>query len=311
MESQPNTDEIQFPPRWVDGLLFEQTILQFANPHRTNNSAVRFHFPTGCKIMIDAGVRLLSFANQLHHVGKTVVLDFEEGELGTLGYLDRMGFFDLLHSEVFVRPHRPVVSGADLYRGGSQNLMEFASISPDHRDRGLPNRLTEVLSEAVKHRSDMQALELAAYTVFGELIDNIYEHSATELEGYAVLQVYQNGGRVKVSVSDSGKGIIETLRPSLNSEYRNRVALSDPELVVEAFRTGLSRHGNIRGCGLKTSADQAIRFRADLDVRLPNCFVRLIPSADGYQSHKAHIYQNLPLIWGTHISFDFDLDNEV
>ncbi|MEE8514456.1 MAG: XamI family restriction endonuclease, partial [Gammaproteobacteria bacterium] len=55
------------------------------------------------------------------------------------------------------------------------------------------------------------------------------------------------------------------------------VALSDPELVVETFRTGLSRHGNIRGCGLKTSADQAIRFRADLDVRLPNCFVRLIP----------------------------------
>ncbi|MBI4445363.1 MAG: sensor histidine kinase [Acidobacteria bacterium] len=310
MESQPNTDEIQFPARWVDGLLFEQTMLQFASPHCTDNSAVNFYFPTGCKIMIDAGVRLLSFANQLRHVGKTIVLNFEEGESGTLGYLNRMGFFDLLHSDVFVFPHRPVVSGADLYRGGSQELLEFAGISPNHRDQGLPNRLTEVLSESVKQRSDRHALEHAAYTVFGELIDNIYEHSATELEGYAVLQVYRNGGRVKVAVSDSGRGIIETLRPSLNAEHRDLAKRSDPELVVEAFRTGLSRHGKVRGCGLKTSADQAIRFRADLDVRLPGCFVRLTPSADGYKPHKALIYDSLPLIWGTHISFDFYLDKE-
>jgi hypothetical protein len=260
--------------------------------------------------MIDAGVRLLSLVNQIRHTGKTILLDFEEGESGTLGYLNRMGFFDFLHSDVFVLPHRPVVSGADLYRGSNQRLVEFACISPNQRDRGLPNRLTEVLSEAVKSRADRHALEHAAYTVFAELIDNIYEHSATELDGYAVLQVYQQGGRVKVAVSDSGKGIIETLRPSLNVEYRDHVKLTDTDLVVEAFRSGLSRHGNIRGCGLKTSADQAIRFRADLDVRLPGCSVRLIPSADGYKPHQALIHNNLPLIWGTHICFDFYLDKE-
>jgi hypothetical protein len=257
--------------------------------------------------MVDAGVRLLCFANQLRDVGKTVFLNFEEGESGTLGYLNRMGFIDFLHSDVFVLPNRPSVSGANLFRGTSQNLMEFSNINPDDRDQALPNRLTEILSEAVRNRSDKQALEHAAYTVFGELIDNIYEHSETELEGYAALQVYQNGGRVKVSVSDSGKGLIETLRPSL-TECGGQRRLSDPELVVEAFRIGLSRYGKKRGCGLKTSADQAIRFRADLDVRLPTCFVRLIPSADGYQPHKAYLYLNLPLIWGTHISFDFRLD---
>jgi anti-sigma regulatory factor (Ser/Thr protein kinase) len=310
LESSSNTDQIQFPPCWVDGLLFEQTVAQFANPHCTDKSAVRLHFPTRCKIMIDAGVRLLSLANQLRHTGKTIVLDFEEGESGTLGYLDRMGFFDLLHSDIFVRPHRPFVSGADLYRGSNQNLVEFACISPNQRDRELPNRLTEALSEAVKYRSDRHALEHAAYTVLAELIDNIYEHSATELDGYAVLQVYQQGGRVKVAVSDSGKGLIGTLRPSLNMDYRDRANLSDTELVVEAFRSGLSRHGDVRGCGLKTSADQAIRFRADLDVRLPGCFVRLVPSVDGYKPHKALIYDNLPIIWGTHISFDFYLDKE-
>ena len=90
---------------------------------------------------------------------------------------------------------------------------------------------------------------------------------------------------------------------------RKLARLNDPELVIEAFRTGLSRHGNARGCGLKTSADQAIRFRADLDVRLPTCFVRLVPSSNGYEPHTAYVYENVLLIWGTHISFDFRLES--
>jgi hypothetical protein len=57
-------------------------------------------------------------------------------------------------------------------------------------------------------------------------------------DGYAVLQLYRNGGSVKVAVSDCGKGIIETLRPGLQSD-RRFTGLSDTDLVVEAFRTRL------------------------------------------------------------------------
>lgn len=259
--------------------------------------------------MVDAGVRLLSFANQLQHVGKVVVLDFEEGESGTLGYLNRMGFCDFLHSDVVIKPKRPRFSGAARHRGSSYKLVEFARINPENCDALLPNRLTDVLLAAVKRTEDRSSLESAAYTVFGELIGNIYEHSATQLDGYAALQVYEQGGRAKVSVSDSGLGIVHTLRPNLPDRYKNRETLSDTELVVEAFRNGLSRHGEVRGCGLKSSADQAIRFKADLEVRLPTCYTRLVPSTDGYQPHKAYLQEHLPLIWGTHISFDFRLDS--
>src|SRR5690606_2672564 len=125
-----------------------------------------------------------------------------------------------------------------------------------------PSCLEEALVQAVRDRQDHEILGNMAYTVFGELIDNIYEHSATDLDGYAVLQVYPQGKCVKVAVSDSGKGILDTLRPGLATQHRRLVGASDTDLIVEAFRTGLSRHGAVRGCGLKSCADHAIRFHA-------------------------------------------------
>lgn len=302
------TDQIRLPAYWVDGDLFEKTMSNSPDTLSSKNSKTCFHFPIGCKIMVDAGVKLLSLANQLRHLGKRVALDFEEEKSGTLGYLHRMGFFDLLHPDIEVFPIRPFFSSAELHRGENPSLVEFESINPDHRDRELPSRLSNVLVEALRHRPDCESLGSTAYTVFGELIDNIYEHSSTELDGFAVLQVYHGGGRVKVCVSDSGKGIIKTLRPVLEFQRSEYSLLSDTDLIVEAFRSGLSRHGAGRGCGLKACADQAVRFHANLAVRLRRCFVRLFPSADGYCRNTAVIYDSLRLLHGTHISFDFQLD---
>ena len=47
--------------------------------------------------MVDGAIRLLSLANQLAATTRRIHLDFEEGETGTMGYLNRMGFFDHLH----------------------------------------------------------------------------------------------------------------------------------------------------------------------------------------------------------------------
>ena len=104
----------------------------------------------------------------------------------------------------------------------------------------------------------LNELEGAAWTIFAELIDNVFSHSQTQLDGYAVLQPrtlfglpipvfyrqqflpsqlihpnheYRGGKMLQVAVSDSGLGIMETLRPALNSE-----APSPPNL--HAFLTG-------------------------------------------------------------------------
>lgn len=299
--------EIYLPGQWVDSQFFEASLNNAVAPHEPYVKQVVFEMPIGCRIMVDTGIRMLSLANQLRYAQKQITLDFKNDKDGTYGYLNRIGFFDHLDSEIEVLPEKPSLSGASLYRGSNARLVEIEKINPNHKDRSLPTRLADALDEAVRHRPDHDSLSFAAFTVLSELTDNIFQHSSTELDGYAVLQVYKSG--VKVAVSDSGKGIIETLRPSLRSEFPRLTNLTDTELIVEAFRTGLSRHGRGRGCGLRRSAEQAIKYNATLDVRLPTCRVFLEPSTDGYTPTKAYCYENIPLIWGTHISFSFKLDN--
>ena len=150
-----------------------------------------------------------------------------------------------------------------------------------------------------------------AFTVFSEIIDNVYSHvyeeAHTELDGYVALQVYKNGGTAKVVVSDSGKGILHTLRPALSDAKLKR--LSDTDLVVESFQRGISCHGKGRGSGLIASSDSAIRYKTELDVRLANCRVRLTPARGKYEANMAYCQENLPLLWGTHLCFDFRLGN--
>jgi len=106
-----------------------------------------------------------------------------------MGYLNRMGFFDHLAQAVDVSPERPFYSGAKLHRGSNSMLVEIARINKDARDDDLPTRLTDAISYACSSREDVDELKGAAWTIFAELIDNIFAHSATQLDGYAALVV--------------------------------------------------------------------------------------------------------------------------
>ena len=225
-----------------------------------------------------------------------------------MGYLNRMGFFDHLASRVEVLPGWPDYSAADVFGGMNTNLMEIAQINKEVRDDSLPSRMTDILVRTCRNRKDVSELEQASWTIFAELIDNIFSHSETPLDGYAALQVYSAGNSLQVAVSDSGLGIMQTLRPTLNSQTPTLARLSDVDLLVEIFRQGVSRHGLDRGCGLKGCAGKAMKYSADLDVRLPNIRVLLKPGVKSYQADTAYCYDHLPLIWGTHICFTFRFD---
>lgn len=299
--------DVHFAASWIDASRFESALRDSVGPHASPTTSVTLHFPIGCKVMVDGAVRILSLANQLHSTTRRVRLEFAEGESGTMGYLNRMGFFDHLHPSIDVVPVRPVVSGAMLYRGSNSMLLEIASINKDVRDINLPGRLADVVGNACSGRADVTELKGAAWTIFAELIDNIFSHSGTELNGYAALQVYSGGNRLAVAVSDSGLGIMQTLRPTLQAESPKLAGLSDTDLLVEIFRQGLSRHGADRGCGLKGCAAKAIKFSATLDVRLPTQRVLLTPARGAYVPNTAHCYDGLPLLWGTHMVFMFGL----
>lgn len=300
---------IELPGRWLNVSQLEDILRAGPPPHENAGGEVLFRFQTRCQLMTDAIVRLLSLINQLHLCTHRVVLDFMVEDSPLAGYLNRIGFFDHLPLEISVRPSRPDFSTAKIYRGANPGVVEIAHIDPTaERDSGLLHRLTRAIEGACGNRADAAELEGAAWTILAELIDNIYSHSDTPVKGFAALQVYKNGNVLKVAVSDSGKGLLETLRPSLKSQHSRLAELPEMELLVEVFRRGLSRHGPDRGCGLKGSAEKAIKFRAELDVRLPRVRVHFVPGKEGYAPNTALCYKNLPLIWGTHLSFTFQLD---
>ena len=152
--------------------------------------------------MIVAAIRLLSLCNQLVLSSRRVKLDFQD--LNALGYLNRIGFFDHLAPLVQVTPSRPLFSAAYVYRGANAGVVEIARINKDHRDTTLPIRLSAAVNGACGQRSDIKEITGAVWTIFAELIENVFSHSETPLDGYAALQVYKGGNSVALTVSDSG-----------------------------------------------------------------------------------------------------------
>ena len=299
---------VQLPTYWTNASAFEDALRAGRSPHEENSSSVRFAIPKGCQLMTDASVRLLSLCNQLDYCLKRVILEFEEGETGVAGYLNRIGFFDCLAPRVEVLPRRPTPGVSRRYKGRNPGVVEIERIDRNCRDGSVLSRLTDAISTACLGRGDVAELTGSTWTIFAELIDNVFSHSQTPLDGFAALQVYRGGNCLKVTVSDSGLGMLETLRPALATEAPHFAKLPDIDLLVEVFRRGLSRHGASRGCGLKGCADKAIKFRAELDLRLPKIRVLLVPGKDGYSPNKAFCYAQLPLMWGTHICFTIELD---
>jgi hypothetical protein len=256
--------------------------------------------------MVDAALRLLSLANQLAHNARQVRLEFGSDTSDLVNYLNRMGFFDCLSRRVEVDPCRPPVSRANLYRGSNDNLVEIAQITRTDREnvQKTPGHLADIVSKACFRRPDVKSLRSAAFTVFAELIGNIYDHSSTPIDGYAALQLYRRRGSLRVAVSDSGVGVFGTLRDALKKENSPLNALPDSDLFLEIIRQGLSRHGPGRGNGIKGSAERALKYRANVDVRLPRALVKLTPDREGF---VATGHAGLPLLWGTHFALKFNL----
>ncbi len=296
-----SSSTLRLKGKWIDSAKFEES-LACSGIGDQIRPRLRIVIPTDCSIMVDAGVRLLSWANQLVSRGIEVCFVFEGESNAAMGYLDRIGFFQHLLPEVRVEPEPPSISGSDIYRGRNSELVEIHAISTEHTSRDLPSRLSKSLACRYPSEEFARRLEVATFTVLSELIDNVSRHSQTDLSGFVTLQTYKNGGKVQLAVSDSGLGLLETLRPTLSRELQQ---LEDSGLIREMFNSGLSRLGSESGCGLTACAGHARRFNAILDLRLSNR--RFVMAPDRIRPDSS---SNLVHLAGTHICFNFQLDSQ-
>lgn len=298
--------EITLPARWVDASLLDDSFKHQRAVHDQVVTRVQITFPRDCKVMVDAGTRLLSLVNQATTATKDVRLVFEEGAAGTMGYLQRMGFFNYL--DPAVRVHPKLESVRQPAQRQHKMLVEFARIHPSERDPDLPSQLADrVAGQASGMTQDrLEKFRFAAWHAFAELIQNIHRHANTAIDGYAAMQIY-GGHRAVVSVSDSGLGLFETLRPALNKTDPQSAALSDPELLLRVVTDGLSRFGPENGCGIRTSARHALAFDTSIHFRLYNSSLLLEPRSGRSFVVARHRHDLTPL-WGTHVAFVFKLD---
>jgi len=295
------TTTVFLPPRWVDGWALEEA-LRVAVGETQGTARFIYHIPVDCKVMVDAGARLLSLINQQVADGISVVLDFEWPN-ESIGYLNRAGFFRLLPSDVEVRPARPDDTLVTALMGNSSTLVEFRAIAPDKRDTyDVPRTLSATLKEATRGRADARLLNNAT-----ELIDNIYQHSQTRLDGYAALQVYAGAGKACVVVSDSGVGLLNTLEPALFRIAPDLVGQPEAQVIKRMFEHGLSRLGMPRGSGLQSCAHYAAQCRATIHLRLATCALIVSSSGDVSLSPKASCQDRVPL-YGTHFCVIIPLD---
>lgn len=154
--------------------------------------------------MVDAAARLLSLANQLTSRNRPVTFAFDGIWNEAMGYLARINFFNLLSEQVKVVPERPDDPLLNFHQNNNHNLVEFISIHPSEQEAifSVPRKLTDALILAMDARPDIQQLRHTAFTIFAELIDNIYNHSLTTMDGFVGLQVYRAGVEIQVVVSD-------------------------------------------------------------------------------------------------------------
>ena len=303
---------IEFSEGWIDAEKFEEFLSSKPDLFACKDG-LKFVLPRGCKLLLESISRFLALLNQLDLTGIAVTVDLAECS-NTRSFLDRAGFFDLLSSGVTVLPKRPKNSAAKIYKGNSDSLVEIGAICPNSKNKGL---VVSLRSNFVSKSNE--AYETVALTVFSEFINNVSDHSDSPIEGFAALQSYNPPHlrqHIQTVISDSGLGVVTTLRstlsqyyPELYRKFPDDGVESDIGLVLEVFSKGnITRHGQEsgRGLGFRSTREQASKFDADLSIRVDTFNIKL--RYRGGKLESPNISRNLTKIKGTHICFDFYVD---
>lgn len=293
---------------WITKTNFEKTLQKLGSPLGVAHRRVVLKIQEERKVLICAAARILTLANQLVAAKKNVVLDFSENP-SALSYLNRAGFVDRLDKTIKIVPRRPPTSAAQIYKANNTNLVELLEINSDS-SINVPEQIKLSFAGAF---GDLYANKL--FTIFGEFVGNVEEHSETAIPGFAGLQTYNRGGSTHVVavISDSGKGICSTLRPALAehfptvaAQFPESLEAADPKLIIYAMRnSGLSCRGKGRGAGFNISHGQAEKLNAKITIRQEDFSVSLNYKDQDLYSHDWDL--GLPKLIGTHIVFEFSL----
>lgn len=134
-------------------------------------------------------------------------------------YLSRMNFYSLArieHNECFSR-HEP-----------HDRFIPLCKLSYSN-DPGKTADLMESMLKKNIADVDGSVTNLANYA-FGEIMDNVLQHSETAVSGLAAAQYYPKLGYVELVVADAGQGIAASMADNISYS-----GMSSDELIEKAF----------------------------------------------------------------------------
>ncbi len=288
-------------------------MLGSSNYTEINDDDLTIVFSSGTSLMMDAIARLLSLVNQIAQSGRKVTIDLSLSP-DSRSYLNRAGFYRVLHKDVVIVPNRPKTNLASQYEGNALTLVEFRKLDSDKRQDEVPKLLFDSLTNFLDNEYE------AIFTFIAEIYNNVYDHvfdlKTTTLPAFAACQTYSRSNNVtytQIVISDCGAGICSTLRPALNKnpELKKYINLSDIELIMKAFSVGrITRHDPItdsgHGIGLYIGAAKARDMNANITIRQQNFSIELKWEDDRLVLNQSR--EGLKSIPGTNICFDFSIE---
>lgn len=167
------------------------------------------------------------------------------------GYFSRINYYRVLniaHKEDFTR-HSPSGRFVPLSRVPINELTADVN--------GIASQLRDVI---ISHLQISQSLGDTLDLSFGEMIDNIIQHSRANSDGIVGAQYYPKNHYIEVCVADCGVGIAKSMGD--NPLY---AGLSDRELVSKAFQVDTGEWFGVAPAGSnKVSGGKGLSFAANL-----------------------------------------------
>ena len=259
---------------------------------------------------LDVLISLLFLLNELATDGHSVNVEWDARQSGALGYAERMGFFELLSTEVAVVPERPSGSTYETYRDSNPLILEMTGVPPGAQGAEAEealNRLDERLRVNLVGTASEETLD-DLWTFAAETLGNIFEHSGAATPGVVAAQRYaspKRGPRISIVIADAGLGIPKTIRDGNPAAAK----MNDKDIILTAFRDGLSRRAEKgRGCGLTQCARVAMKHQANLRVRVGRVWAKLVTRSEKAGITIGFFEDEAATISGTQIALDLYLD---
>ena len=201
-------------------------------------------------------------------------------------YLKRMGFygqFGIIKEQV----NQKIKS--------LSTLCELREVKDEFEAYKVTEQLVKIVREQVQPRKEM--MQVISHAL-GEIVDNIFHHSKSPVNGFVCAQTYKGEGEVEIAVADCGVGIKESLKgnPIYKGIRDNAEAI---EIALGKMTTG--KPGTNSGQGLFVCQRYVKENSGQMDVISGNAQYTLRGTGGNVKSH--------PFWQGTIVSMVFNLEH--